>query len=100
MVPGVYGVYSAIKNKRIQSNLERAIEEIKIRSDRLEAQMTTLRQKEKFGGFIVEYLEAVADDPELEKIKFYVESLVTGIESDYLIMQKKSIFNYSEKYYS
>ncbi|WP_394603666.1 hypothetical protein [Fictibacillus sp. UD] len=88
LIPGGYGIYSAIKQKRVQQNFDEAIKQIQIRAQRLEHKVTTIKEKEKYGELTIDFLEAIGEDTEIAKIKYYIESLIVLIEKDHLKIQK------------
>ncbi|WP_345240337.1 hypothetical protein [Pontibacillus salipaludis] len=88
LIPGGYGIYSALKQKRVKENMDEAIKEISKRSNRIEEQIKTLTDKEKYGELTIEYLELMGEDPEKEKIKYFIESLITNMEAQHLRVQK------------
>lgn len=88
LVPGVHGIYNAIKQKRIERNFNEAMEQLTKKTERLEMRIRSNEDKQKYGELIVEYLESIGDEPDTEKIKYYCESLVASIEGDYYKIQR------------
>lgn len=93
LIPGAHGIYSAIKQRRVERNFNAAIDELRKKNERLELIIQNNEDKQKHGEHIVEYLESIGDESDTEKIKYYCESLVSSLEGDYLKIQRNMYLN-------
>src|SRR5699024_9704741 len=73
-IPGIHGVLQTYKRKQLETNIKRLIDEL---SERLEDMRSSVLAKsgkqqeeiDKIFGYVIEY---VADEPQVDKVEFFV----------------------------
>ena len=83
-VPGVSGVWQSYKHRRLERNMNVAIEEVMNRINQIDErlQKRTSEQQYKINelfGFILDY---VSDEPQADKIKYLINGFVNLTDHD------------------